>query len=407
MRMRRLCFALCAVLVSACGPLQRAQPTVPPRVGPTPTLVPSPTLGRPAPLPPTPTVSAESLNRNSVRATTTDDVQPENPAIVLPTPTPKPLRLAQLPSIADRTPVRFLPEAPRYVINEVISGTRPALLISIPGEVSYRLQAIGPPGADFPVYSIAPNGRFVAYYSGSAGKCCDLSQTLPAGGFVLTIASLLSGQNLSTISIVEQDALARFLDGNNDADAARKAYAAFLQSITAHSWSPDSTVLLLAAMRDGASSDVFAVDVLNNSARRITNTPGQLSSFHVSPDQRWVLTSDRNSIADDVPLQFQAIRSDGAQSRELGAAWGAFVGWFGPNIGALAQTRGRAQLVQLTAFDLDRGTLRPLWEGVFTGARGNPATGSLQFCGIGATGANEITALASDPRPVTGGACTP
>jgi hypothetical protein len=222
------------------------------------------------------------------------------------------------------------------------------------------------------------------------------------------VASLLSGDILSDIRIVETGFLARFLDtAQGDDAAARKAYAAFLSTVTLHQWSADSTQLLIAAMRDGSSSDVFAVDVLNNAVRRVTNTPGQLSSMHMSPDQRWIVTGDRDSIAEDAPVRFQALRTDGAQRRDLSGDWRSFVGWFGPSIGALAKSTDGRALRQLTAFDLERGTIMRLWDDAFNDAVADASSSQLTFCGASASGTSEYTVLVNSLEPTAGGACVP
>jgi hypothetical protein len=408
-RMHRWSAALCVVLAAAlagCGAFSQPLPTAPPRVGPLPTPVPSATIGAPAALPPTatgPALPSGTQVAASGAASAFDAIG--TPAVRQPTATPKLTRVNRLPTIAERPIVAQLPLAPRYAFTEAISGTTPVLMIAIPGEISFRAQTLGArPGGAFPRYSIAPNQRFLAYYSGSAGACCSLEQATEFDR-AITIVSMLDGSVLANIRQLSTDFPKPLLRGaNEDRIGAERAYGALLPALDIGVWAPDSTTFYFAGLREGDHSDVYAIDVLRGTSQRISDAPGEIASFSISPDRRWLLMTKRKS-ADENTATVIAARLDGSQTRELGANWGGFVGWAGPNSGALARRDGVSGLRDLSVFDLERGILRKTWDGPIFDAVSEPNGGALVFCSPRDGALQRIAIRSTDLSAAPDGAC--
>jgi hypothetical protein len=398
--------AASALALAGCASLQAPTPTAPARVGPLPTPVPSATLGAPARLPATATGPALPV-RSAETGVTTSALPPiGTPAIRQATPTPQLARVNRLPTIAERPAVAQLPLVPRYEFTEALSGTTPVLLVAIPGEISFRVQTLGArPGAGFPRYSIAPNQRFLAYYSGSAGACCSLDQPASAFDRAVTIVSLLDGSILASVRVFNAEFPATLLRAaGSERDAAERAYGASLAGLDRFIWAPDSATFYFAAFRDGEHSDVYAIDVLRGSTQRLSDAPGQIASFSISPDRRWLITMKRDA-AESSTVSAYAVRLDGSQSRDLGAAWGDFVGWIGPNSGALARRDGVAGLRDASVFDLERGVLRRAWDGPIFDAHNAPDTSALTFCSPAGNGLRRIVVRAVDLTAAAEGLC--
>jgi Tol biopolymer transport system component len=149
--------------------------------------------------------------------------------------------------------------------------------------------------------SVSPDGKWIAYYTGSEREPYDLALHLLnlSNGTSQLISNLIAPgfpQNLEpaveTIYFTEHDA-----ECSNDPKCRlRIIRSAFTESIgNALDWSPDGKLVAFAAQIDGPSSDLYIFNTENKSIRRITDELENIWSIAWSPD------GDRILYLDSVP----------------------------------------------------------------------------------------------------------
>jgi WD40 repeat protein len=188
-----------------------------------------------------------------------------------------------------------LPETGPYLA--VIDLLSPRILFYGPdGEGPLIVQ--NPPQCNncFELPSISPNGKFVAYYSGTFYE--------PPYDWSLNIIQTSDSTIIKTIRLLSNDFPSNFMkeaevltknppkefvgwEVNEIADALRDA---FYSGIYTFAWSPDSSRIAFAGEMDGPSSDVYAYDVATEAMLRLTDGPTEIG-FHItwSPDGRWIV----------------------------------------------------------------------------------------------------------------------
>jgi hypothetical protein len=368
----------------------------------TPTLPPAPT-----PAPATATSAAASPR---VRLT---------PAPAL---SPTPGRFAAIRGLpgVERPRVEQLPLAPRYEIKEVAVSGRLNLMVSIPRQISYRLQPIGiVPALKRPVYAVAPNGRYLLYYEGTFGACCNAAGIKPAT-LSMVIITLNDGKPVIRIPLFSKDypkSLTAFaelpetqagLPGMADpAVRAESIFRAINAGALLHVWSADSRFVFFASQSQGPVTGLYQLDILAKAVTKISDVPLALQGFTFSPDGRWLLASGSNNIDDGAGLTFQAIRRDNGQRVDLGAGWTRVLGWLSNTSGMLTSSVVGEPTSAPALFDLERGRLTVLWPGAVRNLVFQPAAGIALMCTLddGGAPADDVLVQATGTLTQVVGTC--
>jgi hypothetical protein len=178
---------------------------------------------------------------------------------------------------------------------------------------------------------ISPDWKWYAYVTGtvSGGKA------YPAGGVVLHLMNLLTGEVRDIADLIPEDYWARQtrmveqsdLEGckHNSADCLSIAVTSLNASAYSMAWSPDGKYLAFGAMLDGDSADVYLYDIDTGKIQSLEEGPWNAHSIHWSPDGQWILfkdldipASDPNAaMGKDWPYSLWAIRRNGTGLRNL------------------------------------------------------------------------------------------
>lgn len=176
------------------------------------------------------------------------------------------------------------------------------------------------------VKGLSPDGKYYAYYTGTAGEWgqLDVDATYDLR---LNIVSLNDGELIIEIPLLSEDYPANFpnavesvrekpganFEWSTDDEVALILYQAFLAGIGSHEWSPDGRYLAFAAQMDGPSSDLYIFDSDNLSIRRLSSGPEQIYRIEWSPDGRHIMHASSYWIGVNPPLTNHSARVDGSE----------------------------------------------------------------------------------------------
>jgi len=249
-----LLFLIASIALSACGTLEV-------------TVEQTPTPG----LAPTPTKQPLSIDSNSST----------------------PVSVPTLAELSSRT------RGPYLAYLRELAGQKQLVLMDSDG-VGRRIFALSPEYRGN-VSHVSHDGKWLAFYSGSAGECGPASGE-PSSGNDLTlnlldlntsqaqvVTPLLSSDYPRNFEKNVADLLAQgIVKDNNDGHLLNQLKSAFLCGIRSLAWSPDSRYLAFAGEMDGPSSDVYLYDTTTRKIQRMTDGLEEVQEIHWSLDGKWI-----------------------------------------------------------------------------------------------------------------------
>jgi Tol biopolymer transport system component len=169
---------------------------------------------------------------------------------------------------------------------------------------------------------ISPNGKWLAFYTGSAGES--------HGGHVGTDTADLT-LNLMNLSDGKVQVITPLLSKNypdNFSQAAREINQpdvtvedlqnAFIDGIQfSIAWSPDGRYLAFAGQMDGLSSDVYSYDISSKTIQRLSSGTEEIQSIAWSPDSQWIVESSAYYFGEGMQCDLFATSLNGSTSRLL------------------------------------------------------------------------------------------
>jgi hypothetical protein len=314
-----LTLVYCMVL-SACGPAAKGVTSA---STPSATLIAKPTSRTPTALPPSPSPSRSK--------------------------TPTPTATLSLPS-----------QGPYFAYPTLEDQGAFLILIGMNGVGRKKIPLPGDTGDCFPCV-ISPSGEWLAYWTGNAGDASGPNAPLLKGPFDLQLNLLhipdgAMRKVTGLLSPYYPDNL------NNNVDLERS----LLWGIRTAVWSPDSRYLAFVGEMDGASSNLYVLDIANGSIRRLsTGSANIVSDFsnaiQWSPDGKWIVYSRGYSAGEGMTVTFHAARPDGSRQWDFSSETGDFYGWISPSI--FLTTEGAPGLGKygLRANNLDTGAETGIW----------------------------------------------
>lgn len=179
-----------------------------------------------------------------------------------------------------------------------------------------------PLNLNLPFYdTLSPDGKWMAYYSGSAGSCfgevgpvtADLTLNLMslADGTIKVVTPLLSKDYPNNFAKAAQQL------GQADVTA-EMLQNAFICGITQSlDWSPDGRYLAFAGQMDGLSSDLYLYDSFSGALNRLSSGPEEVQWISWSPDGKWILDGSSYSVGEGMQYNIYSTSLDGTSINQL------------------------------------------------------------------------------------------
>jgi dipeptidyl aminopeptidase/acylaminoacyl peptidase len=223
--------------------------------------------------------------------------------------------------------------------------------------------------------SLAPDGIYLAFYSGSAGQVfgqvgsntADLTLTLmslgvasPAGN-TRVISRLLSAdypanfaqaaQELGRSDVTTQDLQNTFVNG-------------ITQSIA---WSPDGLHLAFAGQMDGLSSDLYLYNAADGSIQQLSSGPQEVQWIDWSPDGKWILDGSTYWVGEGMTYDIYATSIDGKVITKLLTDYrmGDGLTWINAHQFLAFQSENGPGNHGLERVDIESGVIDTIWDGSF------------------------------------------
>lgn len=335
---------LIAFLILGCGAPPSSLPAASPTV-PSPTLTPIPPSAtdtqQPATLTPLPTYTAEPLT-----ATPEAGLQTQGPYFAYFQESNLTLRLIFVD--ADGSGHRTF-DLPKAVSDAYASGN-----LAAPN-----------------IHQLSPNGKWLAYYTGSAGSYGGMPAP-GTGDLTLNLMNLETGETQLITPLLSKDYPNNFTEAAqklNDPDkTAETLFDAFQNGITrAIAWSPDGKYLAFAGQMEGLSSDLYLYDVAAKTIRRISSGDEELQWITWSPDGKWIVHASVYGVGEGMTFDTYAATADGSTVKYLSKSvlGDGIQDWISPHQYLEYDGENGPGQYGLRAVDIDTGEITKIWDGSF------------------------------------------
>jgi Tol biopolymer transport system component len=253
------------------------------------------------------------------------------------------------------------------------------------GEIAFRFQTSS--NGNMPRLlssSLAPDGIYLAFYSGSAGQVFGHVGTDTAD-LTLNLMSLFNfreqaGTTKVITRLLSTDYPANFAEaaqqlGRPDINA-QALQDTFVNGITQSlAWSPDGISLAFAGQMDGLSSDLYIYNAGNQSIQRLSSGPQQVQWVDWSPDGKWILNGGSYWVGDGMTYDIFATSPDGKVVRSIltDSTLDGDITWISGHVFLAYRNENGRGNYGLERVDIETGKTDKIWEGSFTSMAVDPA----------------------------------
>lgn len=235
-------------------------------------------------------------------------------------------------------------------------------------------------------FGVSPDGKFYAYYSGSAGDWGSITEDMEYD-LQLNIVSLEDDSIFKEIPLLSEGFPSNFhqpvehvreLVGpefmqSSDEEVALAQYHAFLAGIGAHRWSPNGRYLAFSGQIDGPSSDLYVFDVIENSIRRLSSGPEQIQRISWSPNSEYIMHASSHWIGVNPPVTHHAAKVDGSQVISFAFDQGEMEeGWINSHQYLAHEAANVIGDYDIKVFDVRDGSINVVWPKPFAFFRYHP-----------------------------------
>jgi hypothetical protein len=242
-------------------------------------------------------------------------------------------------------------------------------------------------------YTISPDGKHLAYWTGYAGEIdFNLKPLDPNGKYdlQLNLLNVLEGTSETLTGLLSPDYPANFrknaeaiedlpeFQGYTTTDIANILQISFLTGIESAAWSPDSRYLAFAGEMDGPSSDLYVYDAVEKSVLRLSSGGKNMSSIDWSPDGKWIMYSSTFSFGEGVSLSYYATLPDGSASRDfqVDSLYG-FMEWVSPSAFLISEGANGIGQYEIRKLDVETGAKTVVWPCPYEEYGFDPEQGSI------------------------------
>jgi hypothetical protein len=209
--------------------------------------------------------------------------------------------------------------------------------------------------------AVSPDGKWLTFHTGSpVDEPYD---------FALNLMSLPSGTIQWRIPLLADD-FPQAVDGAEIGPRAMTIERMALNGgIITRAWSPDGRYLAFPRHAGGASSDLYLLDTLDGTIRRLTDDPLSVRVREWSPDGEWILYTNPWPASDYPPFDLHAIRYNSETVSErptLTSGWNWFgLGWISPQFYVITSQGEGSEPFSLGYVNANNGQAVYLWPGMY------------------------------------------
>jgi Tol biopolymer transport system component len=225
---------------------------------------------------------------------------------------------------------------------------------------------------------VSPDGKWLAYYTGSASETSDLA---------LNLMSLADGSTRTVTALLSADYPANFTTAaaelNQPDVTAESLQAAFLAGITRSiAWSPDGRYLAFAGQMDGTSSDLYVYDSQDETIHRLSSGREQVQWIDWSPDGQRIVNESTQWVGEGMNFNIFASSPDGSVVKALSTNTMGITDWLDDHTYLEYDSENGPGNHDLRSVDVLNGSVRTLWNGPFNSYAIDPTDGLLAVSGI-------------------------
>lgn len=219
---------------------------------------------------------------------------------------------------------------------------------------------------------VSPDGKWLAFYSGSAGNHGKMPVTGTAD-LTLNVLDLTTGEKQVVTSLLSKnypdnfaEAVSQLTDPYNTSES---LFEAFVYGITnSIAWSPDGKYLAFAGQMDGLSSDLYVYDVSKKTILRLTDGPEELQWIEWSPDGKWIVHGSLYHVGAGMTFNiYAASLSSPARYLSTAPLFGGIEYWLDSHSYLEYDASNGPGTYGLRLVDLNSGRVTRIWDGAFTG----------------------------------------
>jgi WD40-like Beta Propeller Repeat len=299
---------------------------------------------------------------------------PAPTASVLPATSSSPMPLTSIP--AATLPPPLTTHGP-YLAYQVQAGDR-AFIKFLDADGSGQASFSYPPNAapenfqDPLSNTLSPDGKWLAWYSGSAGTC--MGEVGPeTADLTLNLLNLADGTTRLVTPLLSKDYPAIFAKaagqlGQADVTAAMLQNAFVCGIAQSLDWSPDGRYLAFAGQMDGLSSDLYLYDFTSGAITRLSSGPQEVEWISWSPDGKWILDGSSYSSGEGMRYDIYATSMDGTIVKQLNQSTPSSINsgdWLNDHTYFVSDGYNGPGSFNLQLVDLNTGKISTLWPGSY------------------------------------------
>jgi hypothetical protein len=241
---------------------------------------------------------------------------------------------------------------------------------------------------------VSPDGRWMAYWTGSAGEISYPSFSLDPDetyDLQLHLLNIADGSTTLISHLLAADYPANF-DALHDAIVDQQEtpspyfpydlQGSFVEGIRSAAWSLDSRYLAFAGEMDGPSSDLYVYDRIDQTIRRLSSGLGNIRgrrAIQWSPDGKWIVYSSGLTTGMLEMVRFYAARPDGSAYREYPDEVRRFAGWLSDSDFLVTNDDNGVGTFRLQSADLESGGMTMIWKCPYSDIAFHPGASMLVF----------------------------
>ncbi|HTX90253.1 MAG TPA: hypothetical protein VMC09_03465 [Anaerolineales bacterium] len=232
---------------------------------------------------------------------------------------------------------------------------------------------------------LSPDGKWLAYYTGSAGTAFG-HVGADTADLTLNLLDLSTDSSRVVARLLSKDYPANFAQAAAGIGASVSADGlqnAFVWGITQSlAWSPDGSTLAFAGQMDGLSSDVYLYRIADQTIRRMSSGSEEVLWIAWSPDGKWILDGSSYWTGEGTVYNIYATSAADSVVRKLStsnALSNGSLDWFNPQTYIEYDQANGTGSYGLRLVDVGTGKIVQVWSGSFSFLSIDPSRRWLAF----------------------------